>query len=200
MLELLRGLHLLQIQLTVQAETQGEIRFPRLLKHQHRVGKNEVNESICPSNVSNEQILHAVQRGHAKAKEMIEQLGMADLFNKHALWGSQVKIIGINGGAESCITPDIDDDSDEDENESEDKDNQKQEKDSSDILLTQEDCSANDVQHIAQDLDSIVKCNLVDPPIGKKTSKSFTSHYSDVYHPQPYIPLYGRREQESKKI
>ena len=80
MLGLLRRLHRLQIQLTVQAETQDKICFPRLLKHQHKVGKNAINDSICLLKVSNEQILNAVERGHAKAKGMIEQLGMTDLF------------------------------------------------------------------------------------------------------------------------
>jgi len=92
MLGLLRRLHRVQIQHTVQAETQGEICFPRLLKHQHKVCKNEINDSICLLNVSDKQILSAVQRGHAKVRRMIEQLGMFNLFNKHSFWCPTVRL------------------------------------------------------------------------------------------------------------
>ena len=33
---------------------------------------------------------------------MVEELGMAIVFVKHLLWGSDVKIRGIDGGAEYC--------------------------------------------------------------------------------------------------
>jgi len=42
------------------------------MKHQHKVGKNEINDSICLLNVSDEQILSAIQRGHADARRMIK--------------------------------------------------------------------------------------------------------------------------------
>ena len=176
MLGLLRRLHRLQIQLKIQAETQGEICFPRLLKHQHKVGKNAVNDSICLLKVSNEQILSAVEKGHTKAKEMIEQLGMTDLFIKHSLWDSKVKILGINGGVESCIVPDNDDDdSDEDEDTEECNEKEPLDEESPDVLLAQEECSASDVQGLAQDLDNITKCDLLDPTVKEHLSEPWSA-------------------------
>ena len=203
MLGLLRRLHRLQIQLTVQAETQDEICFPRLLKHQHKVGKNAINDSICLLKVSNEQILNAVERGHAKAKGMIEQLGMTDLFNKHSLWGSKVKILGINGGVESCIVPDNDDDDgddDGDEDREEEECNEKEplDEESPDVLLAQEECSASDVQHIAQDLDNITKCDLPDPTVKEHLKECHKSLFKRL--PSTTIPMYERAENENKKV
>ena len=204
MLGLLRRLHRLQIQLTVQAETQGEICFPRLLKHQQKVGKNAVNDSICLLKVSNEQIVSAVERGHTKAKEVFEQLGMAALFHRHSLWGSKIKILGINGGVESCVTPDNDiDDDDDDSDGEEDKDQECNKKEflndkSHDLLLAQEECNASDVQQIAQDLNTITKCDILDPNVKQHLEECHKSLFRRL--PSTTIPMYERVEIPDKNV
>ena len=81
--------------------------------------------------------------------------------NKHSLWCPQVKIVGINGGENCIVIDDDDDDSDKDE----ELNGKGPLQESPDVLLATEECSSNDVQHIAQDLDDIAKRNLSDSPI-----------------------------------
>ena len=43
-----------------------------------------------------------IKKAQGKARLMIEELGMAVVFVKHLLWGPDVKIRGIDVGAEYC--------------------------------------------------------------------------------------------------
>ena len=57
-----------------------------------------------------------IKKAQERAKLMVEELGMADVFVKHLLWDPDVKILGIDGGAENCYELN-DDESDSDEDE-----------------------------------------------------------------------------------
>ena len=153
---LLRRLHRLQIQLAIQAETQADIVYPRLLKHQHKVGKNAEKDSITLLMASNEQILGAVQRGQTRAKAMIEELGMSDLYIKHSLWDSNIRIKGIDGGIDRGSENNDDDDNDDSDEDNEESSVKKEviplSEETHDVLLAQEECSVSDVEQIAYDL------------------------------------------------
>jgi len=95
-------LHRLHIQLVVQAETKTEIIFPRLLKHQNKVGKN-LCKDLPIAAISNDDILSTVKHAQARARIKMEELGIDNLFKKHCMWGLDAKIPGIDGGAEYCI-------------------------------------------------------------------------------------------------
>ena len=97
---------------------------------------------------------------------MIEELGMADLFRKHSMWGSDIRIFGIDGGAENESAYDNDDsDSDgEDENEATIEQTESQNIES---FIVQEACTDGATQ-IADDLKSIFKHDLVDSTIKEK--------------------------------
>ena len=74
--------------------------------------------------ISNQKIFEAVKKGREKAKNMIEELGMAELFKKHTLWGKEVSIVGIDGGFhEKVKMEDVNDDEDEIELEHDNNDN-----------------------------------------------------------------------------
>ena len=201
MLGLLRRLHRLQIQLAIQAETQADIVYPRLLKHQHKVGKNAEKDRITLLMASNEQILGAVQRGQTRAKAMIEELGMSDLYIKHSLWDSNIRIKGIDGGIDRGSENNNDDDNDDSDEDNEECSVKKEViplgEETHDVLLTQEECSVSDVEQIAYDLDSISKCNLLDPSVKEHFKEC---HKSFKCLPSTTIPMYERAENQNKKV
>ena len=101
MLGLLRRLHCLHIQLALEAETKEEIVFPRVLKHKQKQGENIVKDYVL-ADVTDDKIYQMIKKGQGRAKLMVEELGIAVVFVKHLLWGPDVKILGIDGGAEYC--------------------------------------------------------------------------------------------------
>ena len=83
MLGLLRWLHRLQIQFSLECETNSGTVFPRVLKHQAKGGENPYNK-CCLVDITNEKILAAVESARTDAKASIEKLGMADLLKKYS--------------------------------------------------------------------------------------------------------------------
>ena len=63
--------------------------------------------------------MDAICKAQGRAKVMIEELGMADLFRKHSMWGSNTKIFSIDGGAENESAYDNDDSNSDEEDENE---------------------------------------------------------------------------------
>ena len=59
------------------------------------------NQSFILSEFTNDKIFNAVCKAQGRAKLMVEELGMSDLFRKHSMWGSDIRIMGIDGGAEN---------------------------------------------------------------------------------------------------
>ena len=122
---------------------------------------------------------------------------MSDLFTKHSLWESNVKIKGIDGGIDSCNEPDDDDgDSDEDSEEAsgQEKDELPPSEESHDVL---EECSANDVDKIAVDIDNISKCNLIDSTV-KEHFRECLKSFKRL--PSATIPMYECTENQNKKF
>ena len=165
MLGLLRRLHRLHIQLTLQAECSEDIIFPRVIKHQQKVEK-KYSQSCLLSEITNDKIFDAICKAQGRAKLVIEELGMADLFRKHSMWGSDIRIFGIDGGAEneSAYDNDDSDSGEEDENEATIEQTESQNIES---FIVQEACTDGATQ-IADDLKSIFKHDLVDSTIKEK--------------------------------
>ena len=88
MLGLMRRLHRLHIQMTLQAQSsETGVIFPQVEKHKVKDGKNVY---VVPSlqGISDENIAEAVSRAQIRAKESIEELGMSDLLKEHKKWDS----------------------------------------------------------------------------------------------------------------
>ena len=100
-LGLLRRLHHLHIQFALEAETKKEIVFPKVLKHEQKHRKNTVKDYVL-ADVTDDEIHIMIKKAQGRAKLMVEELGMADVFVKHLLWDPDVKIPGTDGGAENC--------------------------------------------------------------------------------------------------
>ena len=94
MLGLLRRLHRLHIQLTIQAETKEEIVFPRVLKHAQKMGKNKCNKYRL-TDATDDNIYKAIKSAQGRAKATVEDLGMADLFVRHLLWDPGKKFMAL---------------------------------------------------------------------------------------------------------
>ena len=180
MLGLLRRLHRLNIQLALQAESSEDISFPRVIKHQKKTEK-KYSQSVGLSEVTNDEIFNAVCKAQSRAKLKIEELGMAGLFRKHSMWGSDIKIFGIDGGAENESALDSDDnDSDEedDENEANIKSTESQ---NIKAFIIQEACT-DDATQIADDLKAIFKYDLVDSQYNKSRITSINHESLEINH------------------
>ena len=77
-LALLRRLHRINIQHTLQVNSQGLVRFPSTEKHCSKDGKNKLCKSSS-TNTSDEDTAEAVQRAKTKARATLEILGMDKL-------------------------------------------------------------------------------------------------------------------------
>ena len=86
MLGLLRRLHRLQIQLTIQSETSSNIIFPRLEKKCARGGIS--TSSNTGPLLTNEEINDAVERARDEAKRKVQVMGMDEELKKHLVWES----------------------------------------------------------------------------------------------------------------
>lgn len=186
MLGLLRRLHRLNIQLALQAESSEDIIFPRVIKHQQKTEK-KYSQSVSLSEVTNDEIFNAVCKAQSRAKLKIEDLGMAGLFKKHSMWGSDIKIFGIDGGAENESAFDSDDnDSDEEDDENE-ANIEPTESQSIKAFIVQEACT-DDATQIADDLKVIFKYDLVDSTIKETLEQQQQFLYRRL--PSSTIPMY----------
>lgn len=93
--------------------------FPRVLKHEQKQGKNIIKDYVLVD-VTDDEIYTMIKKAQGRAKLMVEELGMADVFVKHLFWDPDVKIPGIDGGAENRFELN-DDESDSDELSDEDE-------------------------------------------------------------------------------
>ena len=74
-LGLLRRLHRINIQQTLQASLQNAVKFPSLEKHHNKKGKNKIYESFL-SEIKDDEIAKAVQKTKAKARNTVQELSM----------------------------------------------------------------------------------------------------------------------------
>ena len=194
MLGLLRRLHRLHIQLTIQTETKEEIVFPRVLKHAQKMGKNKCNKYRL-TDATDDNIYKAIKSAQGRAKATVEELGMADLFVRHLLWDPGKKIHGIDGGKEHANDDDNDNDSDgsgdEDESGNHTGGDQSEQKS---IAQLQESCLEEEAM-IAKDLETISKHGLLE-----KSTINQLKVKREFYRqlPSDTIPIYERVEMPKK--
>jgi len=185
MLGILCRLHRLHIQLALQVETKEEIVFPRMLKHAQKLGKNNVKHYKL-ADVTDDKIHETIKRAQAKAKVIVEELGMAKTFAKHLFWGPKIKIIGIDGGVED-ITELLDDDyndaSDEEEVNNDTIGEEQPEQDH--ITQIQESCTEDECM-IASDLENISKHNLIDSNVVEKLKAKINVKFTRSCHQRPF--------------
>ena len=116
MLGLLRRLHRLQIQSTLQSESaENEIIYPQIQKHKNKEGR-EVYVAHSLNEVTNSQIFDAIMRSEKSAKALITKLGMAELLRENGKWDT------IPAAAECCDSDLSDEEEEEEEEENEDCD------------------------------------------------------------------------------
>lgn len=109
MLGLMRRLHRLQIQATLQAESSKTgIIYPQLEKHKAKDGKN-VYSTPSLEKITDTNLAEAIMRAEVGAKGAVEELGMADLLKEHKKWDR------LDGKAEIVVSEDSDSEEDDDE-------------------------------------------------------------------------------------
>ena len=145
-----------------------------------------------------------IKKAQGRAKLMAEELGMAVTFVKHLLWGPDVKIRGIDGGAEYCNELNNDEsDSDElsDDNEpilDQEISSNKAGKEQSEqdcIAQLQETC-IEDAAVLANDLENISKHDLLHNNMLEKLKMT---HESFKRLSSSGMPIYERVETQDKK-
>jgi len=184
MLGLLCRIHRLHIQLALQMDSSEEIHvsFPRLAKRKTQKLSFDVAE------ITNEKIFDAVQKGQTRAKLVIEELGMAELFKKHELWGNKVSIVRIDGGFHEKIEENVEDDLNEDDSDTDEDNNGSDSTESQTGGYLSIDVSATDSVRYSEDLGSMVKHELIDNTLELRLSKQHKFSYKKL--PSSTISLY----------
>ena len=87
-LGMLRRLHRLNIQLTLQSSSQDLIKFPNVERHRNKEGKNKLPAEVL-STITDDDISEAIQRAKTKARSTLEELGMDKLLKIHSIWDNE---------------------------------------------------------------------------------------------------------------
>ena len=184
MLGLLRRLHRLHIQLALQADSSEEIFFPRVTKPKAKVTSFDLSE------VTNAKIDEAVKKGQKKAKEMVEQLGMVNLFKKHLLWRNKISIVDIDGGVhKDASANEYDNDNDSDDDDDDDDDDDEEDVDSAELQPENvtsfgEDIPIDEPIQVSEDLISMTEHNVIDNALQQRFQQL----------PSSTIPMYEKVE------
>ena len=87
MLGLLRRLHRMQIQLTLEADSEViEIKYPCSEPHKKKSGQEQDFNHLCEFGISNDRICEAVESAKVKAQQTMINLGMAEIQQKDISW------------------------------------------------------------------------------------------------------------------
>ena len=188
-LGLLRRLHQINIQHTLQVNSQGLIRFPSMEKHCSKDGKNKLSESSS-SDISDEEIAEAVQRAKTKARATLEALDMHKLSQVHSVWD--------NDNATEDLLADVNaQDDNDDDNEDDDIGNIDHEKSNpNDSLAVIEEVCLDTQEQIANDIQSAYNGGLVN-----KEAKEKLERIQKVLPvekvPSETIPMYSLKDHGS---
>ena len=146
MLGLLRRLHRLHTQLTLESEAIG-IKYPNLEAHKKKEGCNVPEQATKPL-PTNEEVHEAVMNAKKKAQKMIEDLGMAQLLKEKKCWDyppiPQVKV-------------DNHDKNDDDEDDVDDE-----AKNETGILDHEETITSNDPSDLAAGINDLASVGVID--------------------------------------
>ena len=194
-LGLLRRLHRLNIQLTLQANSQGVIRFPSMEKHCSKEGKNKLSKSPL-TEIKDEDIAEAVERAKNKARNTLEVLGMDKLLQIHSVWDNENTTDLV--GNTSIQDDDADDDDNEDDGNFDHDSNETSESscNSSDSLAVVEEVCLDTQEQIANDIQSAYNEGLVSKNAKEKLQK-FQRVLPIEKVPSETIPMYSLKNYDS---
>ena len=164
MLGLLRRLYRLDIQLTLQAELQETVKFPSVLRHRSKEGKNKMFWSPL-SEIKDSEISEAVDRAKAKAKQTLQELGMDKLLRVHSVWENENTTEDLLAGMQNNDDDDIDNMDDYGQNDESDS------KNSNSLEITKELWSETH-EEVCQDIQSACNGGLVSEEASKTTCKT----------------------------
>lgn len=175
MLSLVRRLHRLQIQCTLQANSEetSSIVFPRV---QFKQGKN-IPVSYPLNEYSNECILETAQKAYEDAKAAMEKLGMVAALKKHHMWKLKFQPTLDDADEKACSEDECDDNN---EYESDDDDDEKEEKKAGNDFSIKEniipsimkEISAEDASTIIDDIESLQQNTTFDNEILNKLQRT----------------------------
>ena len=177
MLGLLRRLHRLHIQLALQANSDKEIIFPRVIKQQRKAQR--LSHSL---DFTNDEIDKAIGNAKDKAKLMVEKLGMAELFEKHTLWGSDKTIVGIDDGKENFLCS-VDDDGDDSDAENDDVNDNRAEEE------TVDDSTSEESIHISDDIGAFIESGCINSTLQERLEQK-KKRLAFQHLPSSTIPMY----------
>ena len=166
----LRRLHQLNIQLTLQANSQDVIRFPSMEKHCSKEGKNRPSKSSL-TEINDEDIAEAVQRAKNKARITLGMLGMDKLLQIHSVWDNE------NTTGDLLVGASIQDDCNDDDNEDDDtidhdcRESNESSCNSNDSLAVIEEVCLDTQEQIANDIQSAYNGGLVSTEAKEKLQK-----------------------------
>ena len=136
---------------------------------------------------------------------MVQKLGMAELFKKHSLWGSEISIVGIDGGAHKNADCDADDDCDVDsDGDDEGEDDSLNSEGLQNVTCFNEDTSIHECVQVSEDLKSMIENNIIDSALQQKMHQQQKIFYKQL--PSSTIPMYQQVEKpddstkETKKL
>ena len=164
MLGLLRRLYRLDIQLTLQAELQETVKFPSVLRHRSKEGKNKMFWSPL-SEIKDSEISEAVDRAKAKAKQTLQELGMDKLLRVHSVWENENTTEDLLAGMQNNDDDDIDNMDDYGQNDESDS------KNSNSLEITKELWSETH-EEVCKDIQSACNGGLVSEEASKTTCKT----------------------------
>ena len=153
-----------------------------------KVQESSLNFNL--SEINNAKIDEAVKKGQKREKEMVQKLGMAELFKKHSLWGSKISIVGIDGGAQKN---DADDDCDADcDSDDEIEDDGVNSEGVQNVTCFNEDTSIHECVQVSEDLISMIENNIIDSDLQQKMNQQQKIFYKQL--PSSTIPMYQQVE------
>lgn len=195
-LGLLRRLHWLNIQLTLQANSEDVIRFPSKEKHHSNEGKNKLSKSSL-TEIKDKDIAEAVQRAKDEARSTLETLGMDKLLRIHSVWDKEDTtedlIAHVNAQDDSIDDDDSEDDDDIDHNSHDSNENSQN---LSDSLAVIEEVCLETKEQMADDLQSAYNGGLISKETNEKLQKMQKVLPIEKV-PSETIPMYSLKDHSS---
>ena len=148
--------------LILQANSDEDMVFPRVAKHQCKAQKLSHNLDFTNNDI---RVYKAISKAKDKAKLMVEKLGMAELFEKHSLWGSDKTIVGIDGGKEKDLQ-DVGDEDDDSDGENDDANRNREEEE------TIDECGNEESMHISDDIGAFIENGCIDSNLQEKLEQN----------------------------
>ena len=114
LLGLLRRLHRLNIQLSLQATSGDKIKFLNTDRHGAKEGKN-LQSNKTPFNIQPKDITESIETANKRAKKTLEMLGMDKLLKANSVWDKEFVLPEMNDADDGANEDNDDNDDNEDD-------------------------------------------------------------------------------------